>query len=145
MGQEVLQVSQVRAKSLSMISEPNVTSGYHVGRVRVVFSLPVAARRLLFRQADGAPTLLAYVEWYTKFRSQPEAHHLLYKISPMADERGDAICSIVPVKDIRQSVHLFPKFGPSAPAEWTSSNVLDLCKTFYVNLFGNKYIYRTMY
>ncbi|KAI0685649.1 hypothetical protein BC835DRAFT_1455506 [Cytidiella melzeri] len=119
--------------------------GYHVGRVRLVFSLPPAARRLLFTHESAVPTQLAYVEWYTKLRPRPEADHLLYKISPLVDDRGDPICSIVAVKDIRQSAHLFPKFGPSAPSEWTSSNVLDLCQTFYINSFSNKFMYRTMY
>ncbi|KAI0687394.1 hypothetical protein BC835DRAFT_1550763 [Cytidiella melzeri] len=119
--------------------------GYHVGRVRLVFSLPPAARRLLFTHESAVPTHLAYVEWYTKLRPRPEADHLLYKISPLVDDRGDPICSIVAVKDIRQSAHLFPKFGPSAPSEWTSSNVLDLCQTFYINSFSNKFMYRTMY
>ncbi|KAI0683940.1 hypothetical protein BC835DRAFT_1515409 [Cytidiella melzeri] len=119
--------------------------GYHVGRVQLVFSLPPAARRLLFTHESAVPTHLAYVEWYTKLRPRPEADHLLYKISPLVDDRGDPICSIVAVKDIRQSAHLFPKFGPSAPSEWTSSNVLDLCQTFYINSFSNKFMYWTMY
>ncbi|KAI0683319.1 hypothetical protein BC835DRAFT_1536434 [Cytidiella melzeri] len=119
--------------------------GYHVGRVRLVFSLPPAARRLLFTHESAVPTHLAYVEWYTKLQPRPEADHLLYKILPLVDDCGDPICSIVAVKDIRQSAHLFPKFGPSAPSEWTSSNVLDLCQTFYINSFSNKFMYRTMY
>ncbi|KAI0690834.1 hypothetical protein BC835DRAFT_1280189 [Cytidiella melzeri] len=120
-------------------------TGNHVGQVRVVFSLPKAAHSILFPHEHSVPTHLAYVEWYTKPRSQPEPNHRLYKISRLVDERGDPICSIVPVKDIHQSVHLFPRFGASAPTEWTSFNVLDKCRTFYINPFSSKFMYRTLY
>ncbi|KAG2008939.1 spindle assembly checkpoint protein SLDB [Coprinopsis cinerea AmutBmut pab1-1] len=97
--------------------------GYRVGRVRVIFSLPVKAQERLFNSEVQCPELLAYVEWYTPIPAAPDHNTLLYKISTM-EEEGGHICSIIPLSDIRRSVHLYPKFGPSAPVEWTSSTLL---------------------
>ncbi|KAI0683898.1 hypothetical protein BC835DRAFT_1294737 [Cytidiella melzeri] len=120
-------------------------TGYRVGRVRAIFSLPTAAQDALFKSSTNIPQHLAYIEWYTKLQTQPDPNHRMYNISPLVDERGDHISSIIPVTDIRQSVHLFPKFGSTAPAAWTSATVLDNCRTFYINPFSNKFLYRTMY
>ncbi|KAG2002211.1 hypothetical protein CC2G_004422 [Coprinopsis cinerea AmutBmut pab1-1] len=115
--------------------------GYRVGRVRVIFSLPVKAQERLFNAGVQCPELLAYVEWYTPIPAAPDPNTLLYKISTM-EEEGGHICSIIPLSDIRRSVHLYPKFGPSAPVEWTSSTVLDLCKTFHISSFTDRNFYR---
>ncbi|KZT21218.1 hypothetical protein NEOLEDRAFT_1073890, partial [Neolentinus lepideus HHB14362 ss-1] len=48
---------------------------------------------------------------------------------------GQRLASVIPVSQIYQSVHLFPKFGPVVPQEWTSSSVLDDAPAFFVNLF----------
>ena len=66
----------------------------------------------------------------------------MFKVRPLKDAQGDWICSIVPVGNIRRSVHLIPKFGPVAPAEWTSSNVLDRCDTFFLNAYSDRQIFR---
>ncbi|KAI0684824.1 hypothetical protein BC835DRAFT_1461247 [Cytidiella melzeri] len=120
-------------------------TGYRVGRVRAIFSLPTAAQDALFKSSTDIPQHLAYIEWHTKLQTQPDPNHRMYKISPLVDERGDHISSIIPVTDICQSVHLFPKFGSTAPAAWTSATVLDNCRTFYINPFSNKFLYCTMY
>ena len=51
---------------------------------------------------------------------------------------GDRLASIIPVKNIARSVHLFSKFGSVASCTWTSSNVLELCSTFYVNPYSDR-------
>ena len=56
-------------------------------------------------------------------------------------QAGEELVSIVPITAIRQSVHLFPSFGPSAPEAWTSDTVLDRSDTFYVNPFTDRYAY----
>ena len=89
------------------------------------------------------PLHLAYVQWYSKL-TEPEPNHGMFKIRPQKDAEGSWICSIVPVGNIQRSVHLIPKFGPVAPAEWTSSNVLDCCDIFYLNTFSDRQIYRMM-
>ncbi|KAI0685846.1 hypothetical protein BC835DRAFT_1454729 [Cytidiella melzeri] len=119
--------------------------GYCVGRVRAIFSLPIAAQDALFKSSTDITQHLAYIEWYTKLQTQPDLNHRMYNILPLIDKRGDHISSIIPVTDIRQSIHLFPKFGSTAFAAWTSATVLNNCRTFYINPFSNKFLYRTMY
>lgn len=88
------------------------------------------------------PQHLAYIEWYSPLPNNPERNHLLYKVSPQREPDGSRTCSVIPVANIRRSVHLLPKFGPFAPQEWTSNNVLDSCNTFFLNDFTDRYMYR---
>ncbi|KAJ7870322.1 hypothetical protein B0H14DRAFT_3083895 [Mycena olivaceomarginata] len=118
--------------------------GYRVAQVRVVFSIPTHTHNTLFSSGITPPKHLAYVEWFSPFTSHPEPHHLLYKIRRSL-KNGARLATIVPVDNIRRSVHLLPKFGPVAPQEWTSSNVLDLCSTFFVNSLSDRHIYTTFY
>ena len=97
--------------------------GYHIGRIRVVFSLPDRFFPIMFSNGAEVPQHLAYVEWCSPLSDNPEQNHLLYKVSPQKEPDGTRVCSIIPLANIHRSVHLFPKFGPFAPQEWTSSNV----------------------
>ncbi|KAG6907625.1 hypothetical protein DXG01_008161 [Tephrocybe rancida] len=98
--------------------------GFRVSRIHIIFSLPEKSHAILFGDHIDMSVLshLVYVEWYSAFRN-PERHHGLHKISQLKDPAGNKICSIIPLANIRRSAHLFPKFGPVAPPEWTSSNV----------------------
>ncbi|KAJ7939758.1 hypothetical protein B0H13DRAFT_1850529 [Mycena leptocephala] len=60
----------------------------------------------------------------------PEPNHAMYKISRPAEHTA----TVIPVANIRSSVQLFPdpEFGPIAPRDWTSQNVLERCKKFYI-------------
>ncbi|KAJ7655439.1 hypothetical protein B0H17DRAFT_1214018 [Mycena rosella] len=100
--------------------------GYRVGQVRVVFSLTERALKHLFPN-ERPHHHLAYVEWFSKFPSAPEPNHAMYKISRPAEHSA----TIIPVANIRRSVQLFPEFGPIAPRDWTSQNVLERCRKFY--------------
>ena len=90
------------------------------------------------------PAHLAYIEWFTPFSLHPDPNYLLYKISRHR-EQGIQQASIVPIDLIRNSVHLFPKPGPVIPALWTSSNVLEECRFFYVNSLTDRFVYSTLY
>jgi hypothetical protein len=115
--------------------------GHCVGCIQCIFTLPSNALDHWFSKLSQKPAkYLAYVEWFTPFKPSPEANNLLYKISKHR-VHGEQQASIVPVDLISQSVHLLPKFGPIAPQEWKSSNVLDLCETFYVNPFSDRFSY----
>lgn len=96
----------------------------------------------MFNEGVEVPQHLAYVQWYTPLANEPDPNHLLYKVSPMKNQDGTNFCSIIPVANIRRSVHLFPRFGVFAPQEWTTSNVLDLCSTFFLNDFTDRHLYR---
>ncbi|KAJ7140543.1 hypothetical protein C8R43DRAFT_954828 [Mycena crocata] len=119
--------------------------GYRVGQVRVVFSIPEKSVGKIFKAGITVPKYLAYIEWFTAFKSQPEPNHLMYKISRAENRDGDRLSSIIPIDNIRRSVHLFPKFGRVAPREWTSSNVLEQCSTFFVSCFTDRHSYITIY
>jgi len=99
---------------------------------------------IMFNPGTEVPEHLVYVQWYTPFSDAPDSNNLMYKIRPLYDHSGGHICSIVPLANIRQSIHLFPKFGPIAPQEWASSNVLDQCQTFFVNNFTDWHAYRVI-
>ncbi|KAI0059312.1 hypothetical protein BV25DRAFT_1908757 [Artomyces pyxidatus] len=122
---------------------PGSVKGFRVAQVRAVISLPLNVMEDLFpRPPSTPPQHLAYVEWFTAFSSKPEDHHGLYKISRAY--RGDRRhCAVIPVDSIYRSVHLLPKFGPVAPREWTSFNVLEECEHFYVNSFTDRHTYLT--
>ncbi len=88
----------------------------------------------------------AYVEWFTPFSKAPsDVNSGLFKVKRLYDLKGIQKTSIMPVDYIRQSAHLFPKFGPVVPDEWTSANVLDLADTFYVNPLTDRFSYSTVY
>lgn len=118
--------------------------GHCVGRVRCIFTLPPESLTHWFSRGRVPPKYLAYVEWFTPFPTSPDRNHLLYKISKLR-VHGEQQVSIVPVQLIRQSVHLFPKFGPVAREDWKSTNVLDLCQTFFTNPFSDRFPYSNLY
>ncbi|KAJ7312551.1 hypothetical protein DFH08DRAFT_791323 [Mycena albidolilacea] len=118
-------------------------AGYRVAQVRVVFSLNARHIATLFSPGIVPPKHLAYVEWFSPF-TEPEPDHLMYKVNRSLKD-GDRLSSIIPVANIRRSVHLLPKFGPVAPAEWKSTNVLDRCRYFYVNSMSDRHIYTTLF
>ncbi|KAJ6624580.1 hypothetical protein B0H10DRAFT_1784667 [Mycena sp. CBHHK59/15] len=118
-------------------------AGYRVAQIRVVFSLPARHIRTLFSRGINPPKYLAYVEWFSPFR-HPEPDHLMYKVNRSLKD-GDRLASIIPVANIRRSVHLLPKFGPVAAADRKSSNVLDKCPYFFVNSMTDRHIYATLF
>ncbi|KAJ7803565.1 hypothetical protein B0H14DRAFT_3091956 [Mycena olivaceomarginata] len=119
--------------------------GYRVGQVRCVFSIPEKRVKQIFAAGFIVPKYLVYIEWFTAFKSQPEPNHLMYKISRSENRDGERLSSIIPIDNIRRSVHLFPKFGRVAPRHWTSSNVLEKCSTFFVSCFTYRHSYVTIY
>ncbi|PPQ98035.1 hypothetical protein CVT26_003097 [Gymnopilus dilepis] len=118
--------------------------GYAVAQVRCIFSLPPSAVPALFPQ--GSPSdHFAYVEWFTPFtKAIFDRNSQLYRIERLV-VHGEQQASVIPISLIRQSVHLFPKFGPEAPVHWKSSNVLVEAKAFYVNPFSDRFQYSTLF
>ena len=116
--------------------------GYRVGQIRVIFALPERHRSQLL-PGPNAPTHLAYVEWFSAFTA-PDPHSGLYKLKPVI-RNGDRLASVIPLRSIRRSVYLFPMFGPVAPREWTSGNVLDSCTAFYLDAFSDRHAYHTIH
>ncbi|KAJ7862972.1 hypothetical protein B0H13DRAFT_1899820 [Mycena leptocephala] len=119
------------------------STGYRVAQIRVVFSLSARHIRTLFSRGIIPPKYLAYVEWFSPF-TEPEPDHLMYKVNRSLKD-GERLASIIPVGNIRRSIHLLPKFGPVAPADWKSSNVLDKCPYFFANSLTERHIYATLF
>ncbi|KAI0040841.1 hypothetical protein FA95DRAFT_1502225 [Auriscalpium vulgare] len=126
-------------------AEDEGLQGYCVAQVRAIFSLPIKAHEAAYPPGYSAPTHLAYVEWFTPFERAADADHLMYRVARKYKVGGQRVASVIPVEEIHRSAHLFPKFGPSAPREWTSENVLDKCRTFFVSSFLDKHTYITVY
>jgi hypothetical protein len=99
--------------------------GLTVGQVRVIFLLP--SKYGSFKHP------LAYVEWFTLFHS-PVADLGMYQVS-RSTRSSRRRASIIPVTQIERSIHLIPKFGRVMNITWSVNDILELCKTFYVNLY----------
>ncbi|KAH9837658.1 uncharacterized protein C8Q71DRAFT_706547 [Rhodofomes roseus] len=106
--------------------------GYCVAQVRVMFHTPKTAHTTIFPLEHQSPKHLAYVEWFTDFANAPNPVHGMYKVKREV-QNGERLASIIPVKNIRRTVLLFPSFGPVAPHDWTTSNVLEESPTFHVD------------
>ncbi|KAH9923098.1 hypothetical protein B0H21DRAFT_701296, partial [Amylocystis lapponica] len=88
---------------------------------------------------------LAYVEWFTAFTA-PDPNTGLYKISrSVRAHDGARLASIIEIRSIRRSCHLYPDFGPSVPGDWTSSTVLDRSSAFWVSPFSDRNAYMTIF
>ena len=111
--------------------------------MQVIFSILPQAISKLFMKEHPPPRYLAYVEWFSNFNCAPHPHHMLHQ-AKRSYKNGDRLATIIPLNNIRRSIHLFPKFGKQKPATWTSNNVLDLCDTFFVNIFSDRHAFHTM-
>ncbi|KAJ3720606.1 hypothetical protein C8R42DRAFT_582482 [Lentinula raphanica] len=112
-----------------------------IGRVRVIFSIPPQHLSTLIPPNLAFPSHLAYVEWFTKFPTAPETSSGLYCVKREMTRGGGRSASIVSLDSIVRSVHLFPKWGGSVPAEWTSETVLDTASSFLLNIFKDDHSY----
>ena len=118
-------------------------SQFRVVQVRVVFQLPKSALSSIFLSSRPTPpTNLAYVEWFSPL-SAPHKSHGMYRVS-RSYRNGRRLASIIPLAEVCRSVQLFPIFGPVMPQNWQSPTVLDECRSFYINPFLDRHIYRNL-
>ncbi|KAH9950697.1 hypothetical protein B0H21DRAFT_776616 [Amylocystis lapponica] len=100
--------------------------GLCVARVRAIFRLPELDYGV---QASEHP--LAYVEWFTPFTT-PVADIGMFKVSHSTRSHRRRV-SIIPITQIERSCHLIPHWGRKMVHSWLSADVLDQCRSFYVN------------
>ena len=127
-------------------------TGTHIGRVKVIFTLPKAinAPGSVLRAPVAWPTLpLAYVEWYTKPVLSPNQTHGMYQVTKATDSQGRTSGAIIPLSNIHQSCMLFPSFKGKQDELISDTlqynNILDKFSTFFVNNWLNQYSYQTIY
>ena len=109
---------------------------HRIARIKVIFALTKSTTRATFTSTTRIPKYLAYVEWFSSFKEDTEDNHLLYKVHKITYQ-NKPVASIIPLYNIVRSVHLFPKFPVPIPEDWSSTNILDECETFYVNSFSD--------
>ena len=89
-----------------------------MAQIWCLFMLPKKARARWFTEKFPHDHF-AYVEWFTPFSSSRfDRHSKMYRVSRIynpASKGGQRKASIVPISLIRESIHLFPKFGVVAP------------------------------
>ncbi|KAJ7114839.1 hypothetical protein C8R44DRAFT_585507, partial [Mycena epipterygia] len=128
-------------------AEATGLGGTQVGRVRVLFRFPE-------KLEDGNPvppswltTCLAYVEWFSTFKSNYENNHEMYSISvPPRRANGFLHGSIIPLTNIHQTCQLFPNFHRNnVDMKWTTDNVLDECTSFFVKSWASLYAYQSIW
>ncbi|KAH9041912.1 hypothetical protein EDB83DRAFT_2228083, partial [Lactarius deliciosus] len=116
--------------------------GLRIAQVRVVFQLPNKVLSQLFPSTDVAPpTHLAYVEWFSPIPTTLDSNSRLFKVSRLT-RNGWRLASVIPVDNIYSSVHLLPRFGQLEDTPGCNTfSVLELCHSFYINLFSCRDIY----
>ncbi|KAG8775727.1 hypothetical protein FRC12_001299 [Ceratobasidium sp. 428] len=107
---------------------------YCAGRMKAIFEIP--QRRELY---EGK---LAYIEMFNKIPPQPEAPVGLFT-STQSIQHGQRIAAVFPLEDLRLTCHLAPHYCSFHPALKLLyySDVLQLCKTFYINAFASYFWY----
>ncbi|KAG2148156.1 uncharacterized protein EDB93DRAFT_1240504 [Suillus bovinus] len=104
--------------------------GYRVGQICVIFSIPQNSTPTMFPTTIQPPKHLTYVEWFTWFPLTADSNHGMFKVSCVV-QLGERVASIIP-------------FGPVTPHQWTSSEVLKQCNTFFVNSYIDRHTFVTI-
>ncbi|KAJ3831945.1 hypothetical protein F5878DRAFT_548875, partial [Lentinula raphanica] len=121
--------------------------GCRAARLRVIFRLPQLVLNsgfLVNAPARWPKEHLAYVTWYSRFKSSPDPSTGMYKVEPVIGSNGVPQGAIVPLANIRQNCMLVPS-KKSWDKHWNSDNILDECPSFFVNNLQTKYSYQTIY
>ncbi|KAJ6608216.1 hypothetical protein B0H10DRAFT_2166622 [Mycena sp. CBHHK59/15] len=128
--------TQVEGNSQDLTFAFNSVPVYH--RIKFTTPDPYTARELPARFDT------ALVNNGTGDITGAAAGYLMYKVNRSLKD-GDQLASIIPVANIRRSVHLLPKFGLVAAADWKSSNILNKCPYFFVNSMTDRHIYAILF
>ncbi|KAJ3963323.1 hypothetical protein EV361DRAFT_813481, partial [Lentinula raphanica] len=129
-------------------AQSTAVQGCRAARIRVIFRLPQTVLDKKDSKVEAPPNWpqepLAYVTWYTRFKSAPDTATGMYKVEPAVASNGVPQGAIIPLSNIRQSCMLVPGRA-TWDKGWKKDNVLDECSTFFVNNLQTKYAYQTIY
>ena len=123
--------------------------GTQTGQVHVIFHLPCKMDFgfVLHDSPESWPKiLLAYIEWYSKQKPKADEYTCMYSIESKQNLEGIPPGAIISVSEIRQSCMLIPKYEDlKNKSEWTSTNILDECSSFFINNGQHRYAYQTIW
>ncbi|QRV83755.1 plasma membrane ATPase 4 [Ceratobasidium sp. AG-Ba] len=108
---------------------------YTAARVRAIFELPQGLHHLCAEK-------LVYVDMFYSPSPAPEADVGLYTVT-RALQDGIRASAVVRLSSIKMTCHLAPRyslFRPETPLI-QYSDVLQLCKSFYINIFASYFLY----
>lgn len=108
-------------------------SGLQIAHIHVIFKLPELYR-------IHSSHLLAYVKWFTPFSAQTNPSSGLHSVTHSSWQHHP-YAQIIDIGHIVHNCHLIPKFRRVKDPTWTSDNVADLCKSFYVNHYIDLYMF----
>ena len=91
-----------------------------------------------------APGPLAYIKWYTPFK-EPDHTHGMCKVSHTCNAQNETVGNTIEVQNIHYSCHLIPVCGSSVSQYCTSSNVLDSCENYWLNVFSDQHMYMSLF
>ena len=79
----------------------------------------------------------ALVEWFSKIGRSPDPETGMWKVRPDF-QRGQRLCSVVPLDSFLRGAHLLPIFGHSfLPINFDYTYSLDAFAAYYVNHFAD--------
>ncbi|QRW11932.1 plasma membrane ATPase 4 [Ceratobasidium sp. AG-Ba] len=116
----------------------NGIHSYRPARVRVIFQLPEKLHHIYDWK-------LAYVQMFNPVSQNPAAPTGLYTASRTL-VAGRRSCAVIPLDDIAMTCHLVPhyrQFRPEVPLT-QYADVLELCTTFYINIFATYFFYELL-
>ncbi|KAH9831721.1 Zn-finger domain-containing protein [Rhodofomes roseus] len=102
---------------------PGGLKGLRVAQVHAIFKLPA--------QFGSFACPLAYIEWFTHL-NKPDPTTKMYSISRASQGRR-RVAEIVELDDLVRPCHLAPKCTSAINPAWTSDNVYESAKTFWLN------------
>jgi hypothetical protein len=126
---------------LSAFRHPKSLLDYRVGQARLIFKIKCRDEK---NPLNDVP--LVYVHWFSKPAEVAEDVIKMYLVERSIDlvtkERYGAV---VPQSSIARFVQLIPQFGKRVDRSLTASNSLEQDGCFYINSFGDKEIYQSVY
>ena len=82
-----------------------------------------------------------------KPHANPESSSLMYEVKKQRQVgTGEVVGEVMKLTSICDSIQLIPKCGAKPiNTSWTSSTILDVCESFYIDNMGSLCTYQSVY